>query len=271
MQIYRESINVSDEMSNYWAEMADKHATDRQIIFLKQTLTTEGLILDFACGTGSHSVLLGKEGYDTVGLDLSLNLKIAKNRWRSIQVVRADMRFLPFKPKAFAAAVSMDNSFGYLLTEREDMRSLLGLRDALSERGMLVLDVFNREMLLQKYKISWRKQFKDALLSALLKFQNRLAKWILLNFSRWKDYPSFLLLQTRTVTPKGKRLFDSWVVYDKASEKIKVFRHVARLYESKELQELLEKAGLTVSHVYGDYERQVFSPNSNRLIMVATV
>jgi ubiquinone/menaquinone biosynthesis C-methylase UbiE len=32
------------------------------------------LVLDLACGTGRHSIPLSNEGYNMVGLDVSLNL-----------------------------------------------------------------------------------------------------------------------------------------------------------------------------------------------------
>ena len=117
--------NVFDEMGIFWAEIADQNQTERQVEFLKNILQPKGLLLDLACGTGRHLIALDKEGYGVVGLDISLKLlKVAKSRLHVAQLVRADMRFLPFKPQAFAAAVSMDQSFGYLPSERNDIKSL---------------------------------------------------------------------------------------------------------------------------------------------------
>lgn len=97
-----ESMNVFDEMGNYWAEIADKNSTENQIHFIKNILKTNGYVLDLACGTGRHSIPLSKEGYGMVGLDASLNLlRIAKKRWSQIQLVRGDMRFLSFRSGAF--------------------------------------------------------------------------------------------------------------------------------------------------------------------------
>ena len=119
------TANVFDEMGVYWAEIADKNQTDRQIQFLKRHLKPDGYVLDVACGTGRHSIPLSKEGYWMVGLDVSANLlKVAKQRSNDVQLVRGNMRFLPFKPQAFAAAISMDTSFGYLPSEEDDLLSL---------------------------------------------------------------------------------------------------------------------------------------------------
>jgi hypothetical protein len=102
-----------------------------------------------------------------------------------------------------------------------------------------------------------------------LKFHNRLALWTLFRLFQWKEYPSFFLLQKRTVNQKGEKLCDLWVVYDKAKGQIVVFEHSVQLYEFSTLQVLLEKAGFVVNRVYGDYEGQNFSPNSSRLILIA--
>jgi SAM-dependent methyltransferase len=227
------------------------------------------LILDLACGTGRHLIGLSKEGYDVVGLDISLNLlRIAKSRWSGAQLVRGDMRFLPFKPEAFSAAISMDTSFGYLPSEVDDMQSLSELRETVNHGGVFNIDVFNRERLILKYKTNRLIDFKWILLPTLLK-PNRFAKWILFRFFSWKEYPSFLLLQKRTVDADVKQLHDLWVIHDKEDGQIRVFSHSVRLYEMNHLQWMLENAGFTVSQVYGDYKGQSFSSNSSRLILIA--
>jgi SAM-dependent methyltransferase len=175
------------------------------------------------------------------------------------------MRFLPFKAQVFSAAISMDTSFGYLNDEQDDLRSLSDVQEALIEGGTLIIDVFNRQQLIQKYKA---KRLKWSILPALLK-PNLLAKWLLFRFFKWKEYPSLLLLQNRTVIDNGEKLHDLWVVCDKEDGQIRVFEHSARLYEFKQLQGLLEKAGFKPNSVYGDYGGQSFGPRSSRLILVA--
>jgi SAM-dependent methyltransferase len=59
------------------------------------------------------------------------------------------------------------------------------------------------------------------------------------------------------------------MVCDKTSGQFLVFEHTARLYMFSRLQELLLEAGFLVNRVYGDYERQDFSADSNRLIILA--
>lgn len=262
-------MSVFDEMGKYWAEIADKGPIENQIQFIKKTFPKTGLILDLSCGTGRHLIRLSEEGYDVVGLDISSNLlKIAKSRWSGAQLVRGDMRFLPFKPETFSAGISMDNSFGYLPSEADDLQSLNELREKINHGGLFNIDVFNRDRLIIKYKTNRLINLKWALLPTLFK-HNRIAKVMLSLFFSWKEYPSFCLLQKRTVDADGKRLQDLWVIRDKEDGQIRVFNHNVRLYELKHLQGMLENAGFTVCQIYGDYKEQSFSPNSNRLIFIA--
>lgn len=236
--------NVFDEMGVYWAEIADQSQTEKQLQFLKNYLKPDGYVLDLACGTGRHSIPLSQDGYNVVGLDVSAKLlKIAKQRWPKVQVVKGDVRFLPFKTQTFAASVSMDTSFGYLPSEADDRISLAEVRRVLFQRGVFVIDIFNREELAQKY----RKETRS---------------------SKWKEYPSFFLQQKRTISQKGDCLCDLWTIRDKASERLAVFEHSVRLYERDELQECLEKAGFSVTQVLGGYEGENFSANSPRLILI---
>lgn len=265
--------NVFDMMGNYWAEIADKSSTEKQIALIKSVIGKEGLVLDLACGTGRHSIPLSMEGYGMVGLDGSPTLlRIAKSRWSQLQVVLGDMQFLPFKPDVFSAAVNMDTSFGYLPSEQDDLQSLNELRRTLRGDGVFLLDVFNREHMIQTYSSGGIRQI-------LAKMEERLMLGLLVptgllkelhGFFRWKEYPSFFLLQKRTVNSKGERLSDLWVICDKGSGLVKVFRHTVRLYHFEQLRALLLRAGFLVSSVLGGYERQNFSGDSTRLIMVAS-
>jgi ubiquinone/menaquinone biosynthesis C-methylase UbiE len=153
-------MNVFDEMGVYWAEIADKNQTEKQIQFVKNNLKADGYVLDLACGTGRHSIPLSKEGYSMVGVDASPNLlRIAKQHYSQVQLVRGDLRFLPFMPQAFEAAISMDTSFGYLSSEQDDRLSLTELWRVLRQGGVLIVDVFNRERLMLKNRPSVSSRF----------------------------------------------------------------------------------------------------------------
>jgi ubiquinone/menaquinone biosynthesis C-methylase UbiE len=241
------SGNVFDAMGSVWAEIADKNQTLQQIQFMKSNLKPNGCILDLACGTGRHSIPLSVEGYCMVGLDVSGRLlRIAKQRSASAQLVRGDLRFLPFRDESFSAAVSMDTSLGYLQTENEDAESLVEAKRVIKRDGVLIVDVFNRAHLVAKYR---GKQYPP----------------------KTFDYFSFTLQQKRTVSNRGDWLFDVWSVKSKADGQVKVFRHRVRLYQAHQLRDLLETVGFRIVATWGDYEEQEFSGDSPRLIVVAAV
>lgn len=261
--------NVFDEMGNYWAEIADKNQTDQQLKFLKTQLKQDEWILDLACGTGRHLIPLVKKGFGMVGLDISARLLgIAKHHYRDIALVRADMRFLPFKSQAFSAAVSMDTSFGYL-PEKDDAVSFAEIRRTLRRDGALIVDVFNRKQLMRKYNAAKNFRTRLWLLLFFLKSHNRLSTWLLFHIFNWKEYPSFFLLQKRTISQRGERLCDLWVVFDKVSGRLMVFQHVVRLYELNKLESLLDKANFKINQVYGGYDGEGFSASSTQLILLA--
>ncbi len=261
--------NVFDVMGTYWQEIAEKNSTEKQIQFIKDAVSNEGWILDLACGTGRHSSALSKEGFNVVGLDVSSTLlKIAKQHQPQAQLVKADMQQMPFKEKTFSATVSLDNSFGYLPTEEADLQSLKELHQTLRHGGLLVLDVFNSEQLKRKYPKHSLKNLKWLLLPALLRYPNIISQYFL-SFYKWYEYPSFFLLQKRTIDSENERLNDFWVTKDRVGGKMRFFNHSTRLYKLSRLQEMLVDAGFVVERVCGGYEGQDLSVKSTRLIVLA--
>jgi SAM-dependent methyltransferase len=204
----------------------------------------EGLVLDLACGTGRHLITLSKLGYEVVGLDISVNLlKIAKDRWHGAQLIRGDMRFLPFKQCVFAAVISIDQSFGYLSSLKGDLLSLRELHIVLERGGVLIVDLFNFEYIIKQYQT------------------NALEKG--------RIYRSFFLVQKRTIDASSGVLHDKWTIYDWVEGDIKVFEHITRIYRCQDMHNLLEEADFSINAVYGDYEMQIWTEDAKRLIFFA--
>mgnify|MGYP003759783945 CR=1 FL=1 len=262
------ATNVFDDMGIFWAEIADKNHTEHQIQFLKNNLNKKGLILDLACGTGRHLIPLLAEGYRLIGVDSSLKLlRIAKQRCPRIDVIRVDLRSLPFKKEVFEAIISMDTSVGYLPTETDDRKSMIELNRTLVKGGTFFVDVFNIKQLKHKYG---KKGQIDRLnwfgIQVLLKICGKRV----FRFLKLKEYPSFYLLQRRLINSDSKKLEDLWFIYTKNSEKVKKFNHKVRLYESEELEGMLSKSEFKVKCILGGYEHQEFSTESTRLILITT-
>jgi len=114
----------------------------------------------------------------------------------------------------------------------------------LKKGGKLILDVYNREHLSGKYG------GKPAEPKTL-------------------EYPSFVLIQKRTVSPSGSQLCDEWQIKTPDGQTA-VFEHTVRLYLRSNLERMLALAGFSLNEVFGGYEAQPFSANSSRLILVVS-
>ncbi len=261
------TATVFDEISSYWAEMADSLPTEKQINFVKGEIRPLGLVLDLGCGSGRHVIGFSRAGYGIVGIDFSLRLlQMAKRKAEETglksQLVRADMQYLPFRSNSFAATVSLDTSFGYFPTEEDDLQSLREVSRAINEKGILVLDVFNQDWLVSRYG----KRFRFALPSLLFCL---LGSSFLARLFKWREYPSFYLLQQRSVRDGGDKLRDMWVFRDKRTGKITFAKHQVRLYSVSHLDALLRNAGLRTERIYGNYEGDKYEKDSSRLIVIS--
>ena len=109
-------------------------------------------LLDIACGYGRHTLEFARRGHEMVGLDLSLDmlkraLAKAQTEQLSVKFVHGDMRDLNFD-QVFDGAFSYDTSFGFF-SDMENLNILRSILRALKRGGRFVLDVANRDHLLQ--------------------------------------------------------------------------------------------------------------------------
>ena len=67
-----------------------------------QRLPADARLLDMGCGGGQDAGDLDRRGYRVMGVDrTSALLSEGRRRYRSLSLVRADFRFLPFQAKSF--------------------------------------------------------------------------------------------------------------------------------------------------------------------------
>jgi SAM-dependent methyltransferase len=216
----------------------DEVDAERLIALVRRTLPwREGWrVLDVACGSGRHLSALERAGARAFGVDLS---RVLLNRARSVSsrpLVRADMRYLPFRPGSMDLTVNLFTSFGYFATDAEHAAALGEMLGTVHPGGWFVLDFLNAEsvraglvaedvQLLGGASVQVRREITD---------QGR-------------------FVRKTMVLPGGRR-----------------FEERVRLFNLGELREMIQRHGARVVTGFGDYDGTPLG-NGPRTIVVAQV
>ncbi len=146
---------MSDERSISEAREYDlyghPYTEDQDCAFLKQAFQSYHgnvrEVLDLACGTGRHALILAKEGYDVIGIDISEGmLTVAAEKaaasGASVGWVQGDAREMEFSAR-FDAAYILFNTMICWTTNEELIRFLGCVHKALRPGGIFVIEVPN--------------------------------------------------------------------------------------------------------------------------------
>jgi SAM-dependent methyltransferase len=106
-------------------------------------LPEKAKVLDLACGKGRHAIYLNQLGFDVIGADLSENsiVEASKNSNSSLHFQVHDMRE-KFEDK-FDAIFNLFTSFGYFENDADNLKTLIAIKDSLTEHGFAVIDFMN--------------------------------------------------------------------------------------------------------------------------------
>lgn len=102
-------------------------------------------VLDVACGAGRHLTALERAGAIPFGFDLSSALLKRARGITSRPLVRADMRWLPFRSGSMDLAVNLFTSFGYFAGDEEHTNALGQMLSTVKPGGWFVIDFLNAE------------------------------------------------------------------------------------------------------------------------------
>lgn len=139
---YRDFAYVYDSlMENYNYKKWEKYIKD---IFELYGVFPQNIV-DLACGTGTMSILLARQGYNVVGIDSSEDmLFVAKEKSRkqgiNIPFICQDMRELELHHPADAVLVMCDG-FNYIIDREELLKAMLSIYKALKSGGILIFDI----------------------------------------------------------------------------------------------------------------------------------
>ena len=199
-------------------------------------LPEDAKILDLACGKGRHSMYLNKLGFDVTGADLSENSikEAAESANKTLHFTVHDMRE-PFEEK-FDAIFNLFTSFGYFDNDADNLKTLIAIRQSLTEYGFAVIDFMNADQVIKNLVPSETKTVEG------IDFH---IKRFYLNGHIYKE-----------------------IEFDDKGEKYHFTEKVQAL-TLEDFEGMMIKSGIHLLDIFGDYRLRKFSKkDSERLIMI---
>ena len=242
MGSYENFARVYDELMDNvpyeeWAQFILNLLQDRKI--------TEGLVLELGCGTGKLMTLLGKAGFDMIGVDNSVEmLQIAREKTsQDFLYLLQDMREFELYGTV-KAVISVCDSVNYI-TKKEELRKVFQLvNNYLDPEGVFIFD-FNTE-----YK------YRELIGETVIAEDREDVSFIWFN-----EYDEDSHLNDIDLKVFVKEEGD---IYRKFQEE-----HIQRGYTLDEIKQLLEESGLIFLEAYEEYTMQAPQPDSGRIVVVA--
>lgn len=242
MGSYENFARVYDELMDNvpyeeWAQFILNLLQDRKI--------TEGLVLELGCGTGKMMTLLGKAGFDMIGVDNSVEmLQIAREKTsQDFLYLLQDMREFELYGTV-KAVISVCDSVNYI-TKKEELRKVFQLvNNYLDPEGLFIFD-FNTE-----YK------YRELIGETVIAEDREDVSFIWFNEYDEESHLNDIDLKV-FVQEEGD-------IYQKFQEE-----HIQRGYTLDEIKQLLEESGLIFLETYEEYTMQAPQPDSGRIVVVA--
>ncbi len=205
------------------------------LILTNIKLNKNSKILDAACGSGRHSILLTEKGFNVTAFDLSKTLlnigkKKAKELNLDINFINADIRKF-FINTQFDLVVNLFTSFGYFETDEENYRFIKNAFSMLNKNGKYVLDFLNK------------------------------------NFVKKNLIPHSEKIVNNKIIAEDRKISD-----DRVLKKIQIitgqkkveFTESVKLYSDEEIIYNFEKIGFKVVKLFGDYNGEIFKKKSSK-------
>ena len=245
-----ETLNLKLEKNNWFSSWFDspyyhilyKERNFREAQIFMDNLTfylnmDEGSkVLDLACGKGRHSIYLNQLGYNVLGVDLSENsIEIAnKNANETLHFKVHDMRH-PFEEK-YDATLNMFTSFGYFENDEDNLKTLISIKESLSEYGFGVIDFMN----------------VNNVIPNLVANEIKIVDEIEFHIKRY-HLDGYIFKE---------------IDFEANNEKFH-FTEKVRAFTLQDVEKLMDEAGIFLLDTFGDYKLKKFHKlDSERLIMI---
>jgi SAM-dependent methyltransferase len=197
-------------------------------------------VLDAACGSGRHSIIMAKKKYAVTAFDLSRPLlKIAVENAKALNLdinfFNGDLRYIDLKEK-FNLILNLFTSFGYFDNDSENFAFIESSYNMLVDKGCFVFDYLN-EAFVRKNLVSESE----------------------------KNIYGLTILEKREI--KNNRVVKSITIEREGSTNN--YEESVQLYSFDEIKEHFSRIGFKPVQVFGKYDCSEFLPyDSERLIII---
>lgn len=248
-----------DKYLNTYIDVLPTERTKKEVSFIinKLDLPKGASILDLACGHGRHALKLAQHDFDVTGVDYSQHFidiakKQATEKKINIKFVQADMRELSYKEE-FDAVINVFTSFGYFKKESDNVLTLRKISSALKTGGKFLINLGNEKFVSGIMMKEGKPDKQERIFTK--KSTERLSNGLILDITdKW---------DTTTKRWNRKRV---WHEDDQKRE----YEVSVRLFNHKEMKELLEKNGFQIVQTWGDFNGASFdTKNSKSMIILA--
>jgi SAM-dependent methyltransferase len=194
--------------------------------------------LDVACGKGRHSRYIHREGYRVNGIDLSPESIAAAKGYESHDLCFSvhDMREV-FQANHYDIVLNLFTSFGYFDKESDHQKAIQAMADNLKEGGLLLIDFMNAKKVIANLVLE----------------EEKVVEHITFHLKRYVKN-GFIIKEID---------FEDDGVQHHYEEKVRALTLI-------DFTEYLQKAGLNILNLWGDYQLNDFhAMESDRLIILA--
>ena len=201
-------------------------------------------VLDLGCGPGRVALQFARRGARVTGVDLNQAYlakaaKAASHARLDVEWVHSDMR--AYKTDAtFDIAVCLYNTFGYFADDNADALVIANIYASVAPEGFFVLDHLGREIC--EHAIS---------------------------LDPYVETRAGVTVEHRAELRRNNSVLHcEWEIV--AGERTDRFATEQFVYSADEISSLIQKAGFRTVECFGGYERTPYTPESDRLLVVAS-
>lgn len=237
-----------EELSKYYDTIFRKDETTAE--FLKKGLSNNNRIMDLACGTGTYSIEIAREGHSVAGIDLDRSMieqakAKVKNEALKINFYAEDMK--KFKvltgEELYDMIFCIGNSLVHLNNSEDILQLFKDIYDSLKEAGWMLVQIINYDRILNENITS------------------------LPTINRDREGVKFVR-NYRPTTEKDIISFDTELIVSNNNGEETYKNSVPLLaLRSEEILKLAESAGFTNYQLFGGFDGSEFSEDSYALIL----